>query len=192
MKKGWWWCFGLVVVAAIGTAWLALGHRAAWFRAEPVRERLLDTLPVTGTARVRNETPGRDGALCGQVTNVTGGRRIGTGPGFGPGVGSGPDAGGAGRRIVAMDSTRWRRFVVVPSVPAFYVEGLTPWGLSFDGRKIAIDALDLDQERAGFVEQYAAAAGVDGIDASRTAEEIAIKTIDEHFEGRWAQYCPSL
>ncbi|MGI4860859.1 MAG: hypothetical protein ACRYHA_28805 [Janthinobacterium lividum] len=183
MKKGWWWCLALVAVAGIGTAWFMLVYRDPLFRMKPVRERLLDTLPVTGTARFRNEALGRDGALCGQVTNVTGGQRIGGGPGVGV-------ADGAGRRLLAIDSAQWRRFVVVPSVPAFYVEGLLPWGLSLDGRKIAIDALDLDQERAGFTEQYAAAAGIDGIDANRTAAEIAIKTIDEHFEGRWAQYCP--
>lgn len=185
MKKGWWWCLALVVAAGIGTAWFMLVYRDPLFRIKPVHERLLDTLPVTDTARFRDEAPGRDGALCGQVANVTGGQRIGAGS-----AGSGSVA-GAARRLVAMDSTQWRRFIVVPSVPAFYVEGLAPWGLSLDGRKIAIDALDLDQERAGFVEQYAAAAGVDGIDASRTAGEIAIKTIEEHFEVRWAQYCSS-
>ncbi|MCY0387599.1 hypothetical protein OVY01_10210 [Robbsia sp. Bb-Pol-6] len=189
MKKGWWW-FALVAVAGIGAAWFALVYRDPLFRIKPVREHLLDTLPVTGTARFRDEAPGEEGALCGQVTNVNGGRRIGDGPGAGSRAGSGPTA-DAGQRLVALDPARWRRFIVVPSVPAFYVEGLAPWGLSLDGRKIAIDAADLEQERLGFVEQYDAAAGIDGIDANRTAEEIAIKTLDEHFEGRWSQYCPT-
>lgn len=186
MQKRRGWALALLAVAVLGTAGFWVVRRQPLARIVPVRERLLDTLSVTGTARFRDEAMGPDGVLCGQVANVNGGERIGGAPGVGTG------AAGAGPRWTALDGGQWRRFIVVPAVPAFYVEGLAPWGLSLDGRKIAVDALDLEQERAGFVEQYAAAAeGSDAaMDPDRTAREIAIKTLDEHFEVRWARYCP--
>jgi hypothetical protein len=144
----------------------------------PLHARLLENLPVTGTARFRQQTIEPDGALCGEVAGVMGGERIGSGP-------------GGSAAITSIPVTQWRRFVVASSVPAFYVQGLAPWGLSMDGKRIAVDEADMAQQRTQLTEQYNTAAPVDRISDDRTQQELTIKTLNEHFETAWAQYCPA-
>lgn len=147
------------------------------FRVGPLDTRLLENLPVTGTARFRQQTIEPDGSLCGEVNGVNGGERIGNGP-------------GGNAAITSIPVKQWRRFIVAPSVPAFYVQGLAPWALSMDGKRIAVDEADMAQQRSQLIEQYDKAAQVDRISDDRAQQELTIKTLNEHFETVWAQYCP--
>ena len=177
MKNGWKILIvGILLIAGISSLVL-FNYQNQLFRMGPLRERLLENMPVAGAARFRQEDMGTHGALCGEVEGVTGGERIGNGPG-------GTSA------ITSIPATQWRRFVVAPSVPAFYVQGLVPWGLSRDGKRIAVDQSDMDQQRLGLAEQYQKAAGIDRISDDRTQQELTIKTLNEHFETVWSEYCP--
>jgi hypothetical protein len=179
MKKGWRILIVGVVLVGATAGWITYTYQDKLFHIKPVRERLLANLPLAGgNASFRDEVMSAKGNLCGEVRGVSGGERIGGRPGTNAG-------------IMAIEADQWRRFIVVPSVPAFYVEGLAPWGLALDGKKIAVDLNDLSQERDELKEQYKLAASYDGIDAARTDREIEIKTIGEHFEASWAEFCPA-
>lgn len=179
MKNGWRILIVGVVLVGGTTAWVLTTYQDQIFRMKPIRERLVDTMPVSGTPRFRDEVMGPNGTLCGEVSGVSGGSRIG-----------GPA--GSSAQIVPISSEQWRRFIVVPSVPAFYVDGLAPWALSLDGKKIATDGVEMDEQRQEFREQYQLAASYDGIDPARATQEIDIKAIGEHFEAKWADYCPAV
>lgn len=178
MTKGW----KILIVGVLLIAGLsALGlynYQNQLFKMGPLRSRLLENLPVAGAARFRQQTIEANGALCGEVAGVSGGERIGDGP-------------GGNAAITSIPVTQWRRFVVAPSVPAFYVQGLAPWALSMDGKRIAVDQADMDQQRSELTEQYDKSAQVDRISPDRTQQELTIKTLNEHFETVWAQYCPA-
>ncbi|SDV47752.1 hypothetical protein [Chitinasiproducens palmae] len=169
------WLLALLTLVVL-VAWLVFSYRDQLFVIPKLRQPMRDTLPASGEPKFRREAIAPGGALCGEVSGVDGGDRIAARP-------------GSRGAIVAVAPTDWRRFIVVPSVPAFYIDGLDPWAISFDGKKIKVDQTEIADETNALREQYQITEAVDGLSASQRDREIAAKVRSEHFDVAWSQYC---
>ncbi|MGI4901776.1 MAG: hypothetical protein ACRYG5_08950 [Janthinobacterium lividum] len=170
----------LVLVALLVLAsWAYSSLYDRVFKMPELREHLSAGLDTEGAPVYRNEAIAEHGALCGQVRNVTGGERI-----------AGLREEAPQRGIVPIATSSWRRFIVAPDVPAFYVEGLAPWGLSMDGKRIKVDVADMAQQADIFRAQYTAAQPIDvNFSAAQAAHEIDVKVLAQNFEIAWGDYC---
>lgn len=74
-------------------------------------------------------------------------------------------------------------------MPAFFIEGLDPWAIALDGRKIRVDPYEVDDEREELRVQYALGEAAGGMAPAAQKREIDVKTRDEHFEVAWSQHC---
>lgn len=171
----------VIIIAGIAgfAAWAVSSRYDATFAIPRLHKPLVDGLPNTLAApQFRNEALMRSGALCGEIRGVEGGERF---------ITSGAPR--AEQRLVPIAADTWRRFIVVPSQPGFYVEGLAPWGLSLDHKRIVLDALDIDAITENYQWQYARARIDAGRDADAVAREIHSKVLRESFEVEWSEQC---
>lgn len=186
------WRNAIIVVLAVLAlvAWFLLSYRDRLFVMPRLRDALLESAPTAPETALRGEYMGTRGALCGSIRGIEGGERFSAQVrDRGAAARSSTSTSAPAAPLVAMGAPDWRRFIVVPSVPAFYVEGLAPWALSLDGKKFEIDKLELATISDGFREQYGLAAAIDGIDAQRTQREITLKSLSEMFEIAWSRDC---